>query len=222
MNSFLGSLKQHIEVDRPHRQAQAPLLNFSLLEKRPTLIVLDYDAIICSFKYLGRSLARLDRLRTVIGKLCENHFKVAIYSERSQEQLERSLETCLDRIWLCAEMGMSIHCPGQDGWNDLQGNQVPQEEGALQSNWWNKIHEILQYYAERTHGSWIEHKRASLIWHYEQADDHFSSRYAKECQLHVQDAIGSSYPVHVIVRHKRLEVHLVGVIYVRSDSERWG
>jgi trehalose-6-phosphatase len=33
--------------------------------------------------------------------------------------------------------------------------------------------EIFNYYAERTPGSFIEHKTASIIWHYRLADSQF-------------------------------------------------
>jgi trehalose-phosphatase len=55
-------------------------------------------------------------------------------------------------------------------------------------------------------GSFIEHKRCSITWHYRLADPDFGSFQAKECQNHLENAILSKLPVEVMIGKKNLEV----------------
>ncbi|KAF9101386.1 threalose-6-phosphate phosphatase, partial [Mortierella sp. GBA39] len=65
---------------------------------------------------------------------------------------------------------------------------------------------IFTYYTERTQGSFIEHKRSSLTWHYRMADPEFGAFQAKECQNHLENAVLSKLPVEILVGKKNLEV----------------
>jgi trehalose-phosphatase len=40
-------------------------------------------------------------------------------------------------------------------------------------SWKNDVLEIFTYYTERTQGSFVEHKRSSITWHYRQADPEY-------------------------------------------------
>lgn len=54
----------------------------------------------------------------------------------------------------------------------------------------------------------MEHKRCSITWHYRLADPEYGIFQAKECQLHLEEAILSKLPVEVMVGKKNLEVSL--------------
>ncbi|KAJ1537121.1 threalose-6-phosphate phosphatase, partial [Cladochytrium tenue] len=73
------------------------------------------------------------------------------------------------------------------------------------------VSEIFAYYTERTLGSFVEHKRASITWHYRLADPDYGSFQAKECQNHLEDAIISKLPVEVMVGKKNLEVRPIAI-----------
>jgi len=73
-------------------------------------------------------------------------------------------------------------------------------------SWKNDVIEIFTYYTERTQGSFIEHKRSSLTWHYRMADPEFGAFQAKECQNHLENAVLSKLPVEILVGKKNLEV----------------
>jgi len=71
--------------------------------------------------------------------------------------------------------------------------------------------EIFNYYAERTPGSFIEHKTASLIWHYRLADPQFGEWQARECQNHIADSIGMNYSLQIHLANKALEVRAIEI-----------
>ncbi|KAF9321645.1 hypothetical protein BG003_000528 [Podila horticola] len=99
-----------------------------------------------------------------------------------------------------AEGGCFLKLPGKSTW-DCQ----IQEGSDMQ--WRKKVMEMFEYYKERTPGSEIEEKSVPLVWHYRKADNpSYGLWQARECQNHIEEAIGSIYPVHAVVGRKCLEV----------------
>ncbi|KAF9962765.1 hypothetical protein BGZ65_008050 [Modicella reniformis] len=71
----------------------------------------------------------------------------------------------------------------------------------------DSLDNMFEYYKERTPGSEIEEKTIPIVWHYRQADNpSYGLWQARECQNHIEEAIGSIYPVHAVVGRKCLEV----------------
>lgn len=67
--------------------------------------------------------------------------------------------------------------------------------------------EMFEYYKERTPGSEIEEKTIPIVWHYRQADNpNYGLWQARECQNHIEEAVGVIYPIHAVVGRKCLEV----------------
>ena len=60
-------------------------------------------------------------------------------------------------------------------------------------------------YEERTTGSFVERKAASLTFHYRNADPVFGVFQAKECQTLLED-MQQKVPIDVLVGKKNLEV----------------
>ncbi len=77
--------------------------------------------------------------------------------------------------------------------------------------WKNEVAEIFNYYTERTQGSFVEHKRASVTWHYRLADPEYGEFQAKECQNHLENSIQSKLPVEVLLGKKNLEVRPISI-----------
>lgn len=78
-------------------------------------------------------------------------------------------------------------------------------------SWKNEVAEIFNYYTERTQGSFVEHKRASVTWHYRLADPEYGAFQAKECQNHLENSIQSKLPVEVLLGKKNLEVRPISI-----------
>jgi trehalose 6-phosphate synthase/phosphatase len=123
---------------------------------------------------------------------------IFIISGRDQECLDDWLGH-IDNVGLSAEHGSFIKYP-RGKWINLAAE--------IDLAWKNDVVEIFNYYTERTQGSFIEHKRCSITWHYRLADPEYGIFQAKECQLHLEETIQSKLPVEVMVGKKNLEVFI--------------
>jgi trehalose 6-phosphate synthase/phosphatase len=76
--------------------------------------------------------------------------------------------------------------------------------------WQESVKEIMDYYVERTPGTFVEERNCSYIWHYSRAEDQvLAARQAGECCNHINDSC-ESYNVHA--------VPLGGAVLVESMS----
>ncbi|CAM9446996.1 unnamed protein product, partial [Choristocarpus tenellus] len=63
----------------------------------------------------------------------------------------------------------------------------------------------MQYFTERTPGTYIENKESSLTWHYRDADPHFGLWQAKDMQINMEDVL-SNLPLEILQGNRMLEV----------------
>lgn len=186
---FLGELLRVTEEQLQRQLVVIPALDEFRLKSsfkfsQKPLFILDYDALLPSFRNIPQTLASIVALRASLQHLSTSaSCTIILLSGRTAEQLEHTLGEVPAII--CAEDGFSCR-DGRGTWGDLL--PIP--------DFWSKLSSILEYWTERTPGSWVESKRASFIWHYAAAGD-FGARQAKECHAHIQDAIGPNYPVQV-------------------------
>jgi len=170
-------------------------LKSSLKFSQKALFVIDYDALVPSFRTLSSSLSSVNKLCHALAHLASNKQRTLILlSNRTADQLEHTLGNI--PLAMCAEDGFTYRTSSGQ-WNDLL--EIPE--------FWPRLSLILDYWTERTPGAWLETKRASYIWHYGAAGE-VGARQAKECHAHIQDAIGSNYPVHVAVGQEKLQIKL--------------
>ncbi|KAF9580263.1 hypothetical protein BGW38_003163, partial [Lunasporangiospora selenospora] len=153
----------------------------------------------------GSSASPTEEMLRIVTELARDPCNIVyIMSGRTQESLERTFGS-IPNLGLCAEGGCFLkrHGPGSQ-WE----NQVTQSsQNGEVAQWRKKVMEMFEYYKERTPGSEIEEKNVPLVWHYRQADNpSFGLWQARECQNHIEEAIGSIYPVHAVVGRKCLEV----------------
>ncbi|KAJ1922999.1 Trehalose-6-P synthase/phosphatase complex subunit [Tieghemiomyces parasiticus] len=143
------------------------------------------------------------RVATVLRRLTSDPRNlVYVLSGRTKASLDRRLGD-VPQLGLTAENGCFVRSPGRTTWED----HVPNEDMA----WREPVREILEYYQERTPGSWLEQKDVALVWHYRSAaNPSYGAWQAGECQNHIDDALAPSYPIHVIPGSKSLEVTLKG------------
>lgn len=102
-------------------------------------------------------------------------------SSRQPEELD-TLFKRVPNLGLIAENGCFIKHFGESKWVEMSDPEKMRE-------WQGSVEGIMNYYQERTPGSWIEKRHCSLIFHYKNAEDSESaSRQAGDCASHINDA----------------------------------
>ncbi|KAF9917331.1 hypothetical protein FBU30_000800 [Linnemannia zychae] len=197
-----GDVQRRYSIHIPLLNVKAILPEFQAAKRR--LLLLDYDGTL--LPYERPSVARTkgkstneDMLKIIRKLAADPRNVIYIMSGRTRQSLENIFGS-IESIGLCAEGGCFLKPAGKTTWE----NQF--QEGT-DMQWRKKVMEMFEYYKERTPGSEIEEKTVPIVWHYRKADNpSFGVWQARECKNHLEEAIGSIYPVHTIVGRKCLEV----------------
>lgn len=95
-------------------------------------------------------------------------------------------------------------------------------------SWMAEVEEIFKYYTERTTGSFIERKNASITWHYRATDPDWGSFQCKQCLDLLETNLVPKRPIEVLVGKKNLEVRPIAInkgeivkrlLYTNPDAE---
>ncbi|RKO91617.1 glycosyltransferase family 20-domain-containing protein [Blyttiomyces helicus] len=184
-----------------------PVLDTRLLLDRyrtskKRLMLFDYDGTLTPIVKTPNAALPPPEMLKALNMLCQDPRNVVfIISGRDEACLENWLGG-IKALGLSAEHGCFIRYPDHE-WVNLS------EE--IDFTWKNEVSEIFNYYTERTQGSFVEHKRSSITWHYRMADPEYGIFQAKECQNHLENAILSKFPIEVLLGKKNLEVRPMSI-----------
>ncbi|KAI5117721.1 hypothetical protein M0805_006207 [Coniferiporia weirii] len=106
----------------------------------------------------------------------------------------------LPKVGLCAENGCFIKP------RPINGREQPWINTVANFNlsWKALCLEMLQYFCERTPGSFVEEREASIVWRFwtnqsdSAADRQWARRQAAEAQNHIFDSLGEKYGLRII------------------------
>ncbi|KAJ3328575.1 threalose-6-phosphate phosphatase [Blyttiomyces sp. JEL0837] len=206
--SFVKELRECLRT--PDQSNPTPFLDYNVITEKykhakKRLLMFDYDGTLTPIrKTPGAAVPSPEMLRylSILTKDPKNY--VFVISGRDQACLDDWLGH-IEGLGLSAEHGCFIKYPdlNEGKWNNLSEQ--------IDLSWKSKVVEIFNYYTERTQGSFVEHKRCSITWHYRLADPDYGSFQAKECQNHLENAILSKLPVEVMIGKKNLEVRPVSI-----------
>jgi len=148
-------------------ELESLLKQFRLAHNR--LILLDYDGTLVPFNSDPASAVPDSGMLNLLKDLsADPKAEVAVISGRSRQFLEEWLGTL--NIGLVGE-----HCAWM---KDKQGNW--RNLKPLLTDWKPRILPILERYADRLPGSFVEEKEFALAWHYRAAASDFASSLANE------------------------------------------
>ncbi len=159
--SFISHLTQIVE-DRKQRSSNVimsknpGIIGKSFHRALKPLVILDYDGTLVAFKDDPAQAIPSKRLYGLLEKLVAQAH-VAIVSGREHHDLDKWFaHTGVDLI---AEHGMWVRKDGE--WQKQHENRSP---------WKGSIRKIMNTYADRTPGAFIESKSSSLAFHYRKTD----------------------------------------------------
>jgi trehalose 6-phosphate synthase/phosphatase len=86
---------------------------------------------------------------------------------------------------------------GKPNWESLVND--------LDLSWMEKAHKVLRTYTDRVHGTYIQEKSCSIVWHYADCDQDWGAMQARELTDHLEDLL-ENHEVDVIPGQCRVEV----------------
>ena len=175
--SFLGDLqyacKRSAEITKLAKLPTRETLNV-YQEARNRVIICDYDGTLTPFQALATTAAPKKHLKNILKTLASDPKNtVVVVSYREKAVVGQSF-TGLN-ITIAAESGYFYKIP-QDDECIAMGSDVD-------DSWREVVCPIMQYFTDRTPGSFIEKKETSLSWHYCNTETEFGTMQAGEMQV---------------------------------------
>lgn len=175
------------------------------------LILLDYDGTLTPIRRVpSEAFPSQEVIRSLRLLTSDTRNYVYIISGRDQKALDGWIGN-IPRLGMSAEHGCFLRPIMEPG---ETVNWMP-TISLDDLSWKQDVIPIMEYYTERTPGSFIEFKTASITWHYRLADPDFGSWQSKELQNHLEQTIASKFSVEIIAGKKNLEV---GLLYLKGGS----
>ncbi len=171
------------------------------------LLFLDYDGTLVPFADKPEKAKPDTRLKDLLKKLSsDSKNEVVIISGRDRNTLDKWFGKL--GVSLVAEHGAWLKERGKD-WRIIE---------ALRSDWKEEIKPILEFYVDRTPGTFIEEKEFSLAWHYRKADIRLASYRARELKSALLQ-LTENFNLAVLEGSRVIEVRNLGVNKGRAANE---
>jgi trehalose 6-phosphate synthase/phosphatase len=163
-SNFMNALN---EVANKESSSQVQLVNTAVSTKitqafskaKNKLLLLDYDGTLVGFHENPNKAVPTETLLNLLEDLSKKEgIDVVIISGRPHEFLEQYFAHL--NITLVAEHGLFLKNSSTE-WNEKKG---------MSGEWKEHLLPVLDTFTDNTPGTFIEHKKNSLVWHYRKAD----------------------------------------------------
>lgn len=168
----------------------------SFCKAESPVLFLDYDGTLVPIRELPELAVpemKLVELTTRLASVTD----LVIISGRNRDFLDKWFSEI--NVTLVAEHGAFIRYAGGE-WESSLGQDATWKEGIMP---------IMSRFTNRCKGSFVEEKRASLSWHYRNADEDLSALRAIELKSELEEMI-MNMPLQIIDGHKVVEVKMAG------------
>jgi trehalose 6-phosphate synthase/phosphatase len=163
------------------------------------IIFLDYDGTLVPFSRYPEMAVPSEPVLVQLRRLAADAKNtVVIISGRKQDFLNQWFGDLL--IVLVAEHGAFIRMPPA-GWTS---------EVDADPAWKQQVLPVLQRYADRCTGAFIEEKSMSLAWHFRNADPGISLLRSQELKDELREQVSHDSKLHIMEGHKVIEVKRSG------------
>ena len=220
-SSFIAELKQAgaLRGDGQQRHPLLPKVDLlaGLRQATLRLVLLAYEGALVEPRSVPDLAAPDHSLFRMLSRVCTDPRNlVFVMSERDRARLlswftqyegeggEVRRDHRSAQIGLIAENGQFYRFPGvHTEWKATVATEAGEavtptaEQRAREHDWRQQVLPILNYYTERTPGSFLEQKERSLSWHYRDADPDYGVWQAHELKAHLTEWC-AHLPVEVV------------------------
>lgn len=193
---LIESLHRHpVSEESPRLDVKILLQKFKESKKR--LLMFDYDGTLTPIVKVPSAATPSDSLLKSLETLAADKRNIVyIISGRDGDFLMQHLGH-IKNLGFSAEHGSFLREPGETEWKNLTEH--------IDMSWKNDVENIFRHLEERTPGSTVEKKLASITFHYRNSDPEWGEFQAKEAQS-LLDTMAQTLPIDVIVGKKNVEV----------------
>ena len=198
---YMAALMLDVSGDRT--TPSAPLLSDALGHLRlavPLAVLLDYDGTLVPIAPTPDEAQPDREVCDLLDQLASRpDTRVLIVSGRSRDDLDGWFGSLPIELW--AEHGAWMRGAGSSRWHAM----LDLSERA----WIAAARTVMEEFADRTPGAFVESKSASIAWHYRQAARGFGRAQARELRVALSRAL-VDHPVEILEGKKVLEVRRRG------------
>lgn len=175
------------------------------------IIFLDYDGTLTGFTKDPQAAKPDKELYTILKGLSENpNNKIIIISGRDKE----TLGSWFDDTWnlnFIAEHGVWTKNPGEK-WSITE---------LVKGEWKEIVRPFIEFYVDRTPGSFIEDKNYSLVWHYRNSDSELGQIRSWELKDELMNLV-SNHNLEIMDGDKVIEIKNAGINKGRAAMNKIG
>lgn len=170
---------QKSRLQRDFTKSEQNKLRKAYKKSKKSLLLLDYDGTLVDFTVDPSKSVPPDELQDVIKKLAIAKNTTVIISGRPKKTLDKWFGRL--PVQLVAEHG---------GW--IKTGKVWQQQARGFETWKKTLRPLLDYYVDRTAGSFVEEKDFALVWHYRKVPPSLAGVRKKELRHDIQQKIKNS------------------------------
>ncbi len=163
------------------------------------IFFLDYDGTLTGFQNNPKHARPDDELYAILDKLASNpKSRVVLISGRDKQTFEEWFGH--KPYTLIVEHGVWVRAAGSD-WQMIEN---------LDAEWKESIKSALEFYVDRTPGSFIEEKNYSLVWHYRKSDPELGMNRAIELKDELTSLV-ANLNLEILEGNKVIEIKNRGI-----------
>lgn len=205
---------ERAHLSQPHGNTMfTPRLEIAQLQSewraaKSRLVLLDLERTLMSEPIQGR-VRSVDPppalVRALRGLVKDERTYVYLMSSKSMADLE-ALSRAVPEAGLIAEDGCYVRhcvCGGPLAWTSLVD--------GFDAQWRQPVREILDYFTERTPGSWIEERDTAIAWYFgsdsaSPTDLSWAQRQSSEVQSLISDSLGERFALRILRRQSHFVI----------------
>lgn len=174
-------------------------MQYDFLRAGRRCILMDYDGTLAPFQKNPALAAPSEELIELLQQLTnDTSNEVVIISGRDANTLD---------AWLGK---LPVHLVAEHGAAVRNKNEEWKETATMSTEWKDRIRPLMELFASRCAGSFIEEKKSTLAWHYRNCHPELGFTRSRELRNNLLQLTANT-PLQVIDGNKVLEVRLIGV-----------
>ncbi|PLX17375.1 MAG: bifunctional alpha,alpha-trehalose-phosphate synthase (UDP-forming)/trehalose-phosphatase [Salinivirgaceae bacterium] len=190
------------EVQAIQQQNSAKKLTSKIVKKitdkyqnsKNRILFINYDGTLVAFKENPKKAGPTDEVIDILDKLAsDTNNRIVIVSGRDKSTFDKWFKD--KNYYFIADYGASIKEPDKD-WHVTED---------VDTEWKKLMLPIMEFYEDRTPGTFLEEKNYSLVWHYRKADPELGAGRANELKDQLTSLI-ANHDLEIIEANKSIEI----------------